>query len=127
MNNNEWKSFVEELDWTINLKHSTTYSRQMEDFSEEILLDVKKTVGEFCDASAACLAPEKVEACVFVKSNLGLLRDMGFQNKWEVNVWLIDWFLLASLTGKSMYCSEVHGGAGPGFRPASAHYIAEQV
>ena len=27
--------------------------------------------------------------------------------------------------GKSMYCSEVHGGAGPGFRPASAHYIAE--
>ena len=25
-----------------------------------------------------------------------------------------------------MYCSEVHGGAGPGFRPASAHYIAEQ-
>ena len=73
MNNNEWKSFVEELDWTINLKHSTTYSRQMEDFSEEILLDVKKTVGEFCDASAACLAPEKVEACVIVKSNLGLL------------------------------------------------------
>ena len=31
------------------------------------------------------------------------------------------------MTGKSMYCSEVHGGAGPGFRPASAHYIAEQV
>ena len=30
------------------------------------------------------------------------------------------------ILGKSMYCSEVHGGAGPGFRPASAHYIAEQ-
>ena len=44
----------------------------------------------------ACLTPEKVEACVIVKSNLGLLRDMGFRNKWEVNVWLIDWFLLAS-------------------------------
>ena len=70
----------------------------MEDFSEEILLDVKKTVGEFCDASAACLAPEKVEACVIVKSNLALSRDMGFGNKWEINVWLIDWFLLASLT-----------------------------
>ena len=24
------------------------------------------------------------------------LRDMGFQNKWEVNVWLIDWFLFVS-------------------------------
>ena len=69
----------------------------MEDFSEEILLDVKKTVGEFCDASAACLAPEKVEACVIVKSNLGLLIDMGFGNKREVNVRSIDWFLLASL------------------------------
>ena len=53
----------------------------MEDFSEEILLDVKKRVGEFCDASAACLAPEKVEACVIVKSNLALSRDMGFGNK----------------------------------------------
>ena len=67
-------------------------------FSEEILLDVKKTVGEFCDASAACLAPEKVEACVIVKSNLALSRDTGIGNKWEINVWLIDWFLLASLT-----------------------------
>ena len=27
------------------------------------------------------LPPEKVEACVIVKSNLGLLRDMGFRNK----------------------------------------------
>jgi len=36
--------------------------------------------------------------------------------------------LLTLLTlGKSMYCSEVHGGAGLGFGPASAHYIAEQV
>ena len=97
MNSNVWKSFVEELDWTINLKHSTTYSRQMKDFSEEILLGVKKAVGEICDASAACLAPEKEEACVIVKFNLGLLRDMGFRNKWKVNVCLIDWFLLASL------------------------------
>ena len=45
----------------------------------------------------ACLTPEKVEACVIVKSNLGLLRDMGFWNKWEVNVWWIDRFFLASL------------------------------
>ena len=36
-------------------------------------------------------------ACVIVKSNLGLLRDMGFWNKWEVNVWWIDRFFLASL------------------------------
>ena len=53
VNSDEWKSFVEELDRTINLKHSTTYSRQMEDFSKEILLDVKKAVDEFCDASAS--------------------------------------------------------------------------
>ena len=53
----------------------------MEDFSEEILLDVKKAVGEFCDASAACLATEKVEACVIVKFNHGLLKNMGFRNK----------------------------------------------
>ena len=30
-------------------------------------------------------------------------------------------------TGKSMCISEVHGGAGLGCGPASAHYIAEQV
>ena len=29
--------------------------------------------------------------------------------------------------GKSMCISEVHGGAGLGCGPASAHYIAEQV
>ena len=43
----------------------------------------------------ACLTPEEVES--IVKANLGLFkRDMGFQNKWEVNVWLIDLFLFAS-------------------------------
>ena len=36
-------------------------------------------------------------------------------------------YTIEMMIGKSMYCSEVHGGAGPGFRPASAHYIAEQV
>ena len=30
------------------------------------------------------------------------------------------------VAAKSMYCSEVHGGAGLGFRSAPAHYIAEQ-
>ena len=39
---------------------------------------------------------KKVETCVIVKSNLGLLRDLGFRNKWEVNVWLTCWFLFAS-------------------------------
>ena len=53
VNSDEWKNFVCELDKSINLKHSTTYSRQMSDFSEEILVDVKKAVDEFCDASAA--------------------------------------------------------------------------
>ena len=34
---------------------------------------------------------------------------------------------LGTLPGKSMCISEVHGGAGLGCGPASAHYIAEQV
>ena len=53
VNSQEFKNFVSELDKTINLKHSTTYSRQMKDFSADILEDVKKAVDEFCDASAA--------------------------------------------------------------------------
>ena len=53
VNSNEWKSFISELDKSINFKHATTYSRQMSDFSEEILVDVKKAVDEFCYASAA--------------------------------------------------------------------------
>ena len=32
-----------------------------------------------------------------------------------------------STIGKSMCISEVHGGAGLGCGPASAHYIAEQA
>ena len=35
--------------------------------------------------------------------------------------------LLKLQTGKSMCISEVHGGAGLGCGPASAHYIAEQA
>jgi hypothetical protein len=53
VNSQEFKNFVFELDKTINLKHSTTYSRQMKDFSAEVLDDVKKAVDEFCNASAA--------------------------------------------------------------------------
>ena len=34
---------------------------------------------------------------------------------------------LPKVLGKSMCISEVHGGAGLGCGPASAHYIAEQV
>ena len=33
----------------------------------------------------------------YCQIHFGLLRDMGFRNKWKVNVCLIDWFLLASL------------------------------
>ena len=64
----------------------------------------------------ACFAPEKVEACVIVKSNHGLIRDMGFRNKWEVNAWWIYWFLV-----KTDFES-------PYFRPcrilAKQHYVA---
>ena len=49
----EFKNFVTELDKAINLKCSTTYSRQMEELSNEVLMDVKKAVKEFCTSSAA--------------------------------------------------------------------------
>ena len=57
---------------------------------------VFSVAGNVVTQKRAYLTPEKVEAWVIVKSNFGLLRDMGFQNKWEVNVWLIDLFLFAS-------------------------------
>ena len=42
---------------------------------------VLSVAGNVVTQKRACLTPEKVEACVIVKSNLGLSRDMGFQNK----------------------------------------------
>ena len=59
--------------------------------------------GNVVTQKRACLTPEKVEACGIFKSNLGLFWDMGFQNRWEVNVWLIDWFLFASLNQWLLY------------------------
>ena len=53
VDSDEFKSFVEELDRSINLKTGRTYSRQMEHFAEEVLMEVKKAVDEFCTASAA--------------------------------------------------------------------------
>ena len=49
----EFKAFVEELDKTINLKCSRTYSRQMEDLAIEVLAEVKKAVEEYCKWSCA--------------------------------------------------------------------------
>ena len=53
VDSNEFKSFVAILDKTVNMKHSTTYSRQMEQYSAEILEQVKQTITKFCTASAA--------------------------------------------------------------------------
>ena len=53
VNSVEFKNFVGVLDKSMNFKHAVTYSRQMGEFSEDILVDVKKAVDEFCDASAA--------------------------------------------------------------------------
>ena len=44
----EFKAFVAILVKTVNMKHSTTYSRQMEQYSAEILEQVKATITEFC-------------------------------------------------------------------------------
>ena len=42
---------------------------------------VFSVAGNVVTQKRASLAPEKVEACVIVKSNLGLLRHMGMQSK----------------------------------------------
>ena len=49
----EWKKLVESLDKSINLKHSTTYSKQMEKYCLELLGDVMKIIKDNCDASLA--------------------------------------------------------------------------
>ena len=49
----EFKAFVAILDKTVNMKTSVTYSRQMEQYSAEILEQVKDTITKFCTASAA--------------------------------------------------------------------------
>ena len=78
--------------------------RGAENFSAiEIAPKISQITGLYCSKirtftqGPGARWPEKVEAWVIVKSNLGLLRDMGFWNKWEVNVWWIDRFFLASL------------------------------
>ena len=40
---------------------------------------VFSVAGNVVTQKRACLAPEKVESCVIVKTNLSLLRDMGFR------------------------------------------------
>ena len=47
----EFHAFVAELNSTINMKNSRTYSRQMEQYSAEILEQVKEVITRFCTAS----------------------------------------------------------------------------
>ena len=47
------------------------------------------------DWKRVCLAPEKVEACVIVKSNLGLVRDMGFRMR---SKYLVNWLVPSCVT-----------------------------
>ena len=53
VDSNEFKAFVAILVKTVIMKHSTTYSRQKEQYSAEILEQVKATITKFCTASAA--------------------------------------------------------------------------
>ena len=48
VDSNEFKAFVAILVKTVNMKHSTTYSRQMEQYSAEILEQVEATITKFC-------------------------------------------------------------------------------
>ena len=52
------QSFILTQIRSINLKTAKTYSRQLEQLSEEVLLEVKKLVDEFCTASAAITTGE---------------------------------------------------------------------
>ena len=53
VDSNEFAAFVGILDKTINMKTSVTYSRQMEQYSSEVLEQVKETISKYCTASAA--------------------------------------------------------------------------
>ena len=72
---------MEELCWGAGLNHQLETLHHLQSANGRLLrgdfFDVKKAVGKFWDA--ACLVPEKVEACVIVKFNLGLLRDRALE------------------------------------------------
>ena len=53
VDSNKFKALFAILVKRVNMKHSTTYSRQMEQYSAEILEQVKATITKFCTASAA--------------------------------------------------------------------------
>ena len=46
VDSNEFAAFVGVLDKTINMKTSVTYSRQMEQYSSEVLEQVKETISK---------------------------------------------------------------------------------
>ena len=49
----EWHKIVEFLNKTVNIKTSTTYSKQTEKYAAEIMADVKKMISDLCDAGGA--------------------------------------------------------------------------
>ena len=53
VDSSEFKAFVGQLDKTINMKSAVTYSRQMEQYSGEVLEQVKEAISKYCTASAA--------------------------------------------------------------------------
>ena len=48
VDSNKFKALFAILVKRVNMKHSTTYSRQMEQYSAEILGQVKATITKFC-------------------------------------------------------------------------------
>ena len=48
VDSNKFKAFVAILVKTVNMKHSTTYSRQMEQYLAEILEQIKAMITKFC-------------------------------------------------------------------------------
>ena len=50
VDSSEFKAFVGQLDKTINMKTAVTYSRQMEQYSAEVLEQVKVAISKYCTA-----------------------------------------------------------------------------
>ena len=53
VDSSEFHSFIRNLDKSINLKTSRTYSRQMDEYCKELLDEVKKMITDHCDCSMA--------------------------------------------------------------------------
>jgi hypothetical protein len=84
----QFKNFVSLLNRTINLKHSTTYSRMLPKFSKEVMDDVMKMVEQHCDVSAAITTDMWTSRCLDSYMSITLhFIDKSFRlHRWTPSV-----------------------------------------